>query len=109
MFDQALVRAAELDEHLEKTGKTVGPLQCVSGSRVPASTSRAVLIVSGLPISLKDQINVKGVNHTMSYVANIGNKAEEDAVITEILLKQGVCHLRSRVTNRRWGDAAGTS
>ena len=48
------------------------------------------LIKSGLPISLKDQIDVKGVNHTMSYVGWIGQKAKENAVITDILLQQGV-------------------
>ena len=47
-------------------------------------------MTSGLPISLKDQIDVKGVNHTMSYISRIGEKAERDAVITEILLKQEV-------------------
>jgi amidase len=36
----ALARAKELDQHLEKTGKPVGPLH-------------------GLPISLKDQFRVK--------------------------------------------------
>jgi hypothetical protein len=55
---------------------------------------------SGLPVSLKDQIDVKGVNHTMSYVARIGDKADKDAVITEILLKQGVCHPLSLKENR---------
>jgi hypothetical protein len=29
LFDQALVRAKILDEYLEETGKTIGPLQCV--------------------------------------------------------------------------------
>jgi amidase len=38
--EMALARAKELDEHLEKIGKPVGPLH-------------------GLPISLKDQFRVK--------------------------------------------------
>jgi amidase len=41
-----LARAAELDEHLKKTGKPVGPLH-------------------GLPISLKDQLSMKGLETTM--------------------------------------------
>jgi amidase len=44
--DRALARAKELDEHLEKTGKVVGPLH-------------------GLPISLKDQFTMKGLETIM--------------------------------------------
>ncbi|RDW73593.1 hypothetical protein BP5796_07035 [Coleophoma crateriformis] len=40
-FDEALIRAKQLDEHLAKTGKVVGPLH-------------------GLPISVKDQFFIKG-------------------------------------------------
>jgi amidase len=49
-FDQAFERAKELDEHLKKTGKPVGPLH-------------------GLPISLKDQLNIKGIECTMGMLA----------------------------------------
>ena len=45
-MDRALARAAELDAHLKKTGKVVGPLH-------------------GLPISLKDQLRMKGLETTM--------------------------------------------
>lgn len=45
---------------------------------------------SGLPVSLKDQIEVKGTEFTMSYVGWVGKVAEHDAVIAELLLKQGV-------------------
>lgn len=45
-MDQALNRAAELDAHLKRTGTTVGPLH-------------------GLPISLKDQISMKGLETVM--------------------------------------------
>jgi Asp-tRNA(Asn)/Glu-tRNA(Gln) amidotransferase A subunit family amidase len=41
-FDQALVRAQELDRHLAETGKPVGPLH-------------------GIPVSLKDSFKVKKV------------------------------------------------
>lgn len=44
--ERALQRARELDEHLAKTGGVVGPLH-------------------GLPISLKDQICIKGLEATM--------------------------------------------
>lgn len=45
---------------------------------------------SGLPVSLKDQIEVKDTEFTMSYVGWVGKVAEHDAVIAELLLKQGV-------------------
>ncbi|KAJ7070811.1 general amidase [Mycena amicta] len=64
--DRALVRAQELDEHLSKTGEVVGPLH-------------------GLPISLKDQINIKGIESTMGYVSWIGKPAHHNAVLVEIL------------------------
>ena len=44
--ERALARAKELDAHLAKTGKPIGPLH-------------------GLPISLKDQIRMKGLETTM--------------------------------------------
>lgn len=44
-FDQALTRAKELDEHLEKTGKVVGPLH-------------------GVPVSVKDRFDIKGLDTT---------------------------------------------
>ncbi|KAK1835960.1 Acetamidase [Podospora conica] len=53
-FDQALERAKHLDAYYAENGKTVGPLH-------------------GLPISLKDQFHVKGVDTTMGYVGWIGS------------------------------------
>ena len=44
--ERALARAKELDEYLKTTGKVVGPLH-------------------GLPISLKDQLCIKGLETTM--------------------------------------------
>ncbi|GAA83937.1 general amidase GmdA [Aspergillus luchuensis IFO 4308] len=48
-FDAALESARVLDDHYTKTGKPLGPLH-------------------GLPVSLKDQFHVKGVETTMGYV-----------------------------------------
>ncbi|XXH00561.1 hypothetical protein Hte_006909 [Hypoxylon texense] len=53
-FEQAMKRATYLDEYYEKNGTTIGPLH-------------------GLPISLKDQFHVKGVDTTMGYVGWIGS------------------------------------
>jgi amidase len=66
----ALSRAKELDDHLQKSGKTVGPLH-------------------GLPISLKDQFRVKGLETCMGYVAWIGNYDKTSSVLVDLLLKAG--------------------
>ncbi|KAH7931012.1 general amidase [Leucogyrophana mollusca] len=68
--ERALARAAELDEHLKKTGHVVGPLH-------------------GLPISLKDQLSIKGLETTMGYVSWIGKYAEKNAVLVDILIECG--------------------
>ncbi|KAJ3548818.1 hypothetical protein NM688_g5248 [Phlebia brevispora] len=68
--ERALARAAELDAHLKSTGKVVGPLH-------------------GLPISLKDQLPLKGLETTMGYVSWIGKFAERNAVVVDILYDLG--------------------
>lgn len=75
-FDQALDRAKYLDEYYAKHNKTVGPLH-------------------GLPISLKDQFHVKGIDTTMGYVGWIGSNLGisdpeeshkvESQIVTELL------------------------
>jgi len=52
-FVEAITRARELDEEFERTGSTTG-------------------LLHGLPISLKDQFHVKGVETTVGYVGWIG-------------------------------------
>ncbi|BFZ64014.1 hypothetical protein YB2330_005152 [Saitoella coloradoensis] len=70
-FDKALERAEELDKYYHETGgKTVGPLH-------------------GLPISLKDQFKVEGVETTMGYVSWIGDVAKEDSVLVKSLKTAG--------------------
>jgi amidase len=78
-IDRALERAAWLDEQLKSTGKVVGPLH-------------------GLPVSLKDQITIKGLETVMGYVSWIGKVAERDASLTEILIECGaVLYVRTNV------------
>ncbi|KIK70773.1 hypothetical protein GYMLUDRAFT_32823 [Collybiopsis luxurians FD-317 M1] len=69
-IEKALSRAAELDEHLKTKGTVVGPLH-------------------GLPVSLKDQINIKGLEACMGYVSWVGRYAERNAVLTDILEDAG--------------------
>ncbi|KAF9482262.1 general amidase [Pholiota conissans] len=85
--DKALARAAELDAHLKTTGKVVGPLH-------------------GLPISLKDQINVKGVDSTMGYVSWAFKPATKNAVLADILEANGaVLYVKTNIPQTlMWGE-----
>jgi amidase len=87
-IDKALKRAAELDAHYERTGKPIGPLH-------------------GLPISLKDQICIEGLETTMGYVSWIGDYAKENAVVVDLLLKAGaVPYVRTNVPQTlMWPEA----
>ncbi|KAE8445125.1 hypothetical protein EG329_013727 [Mollisiaceae sp. DMI_Dod_QoI] len=74
-FDAAIADAQRLDEYFAKHGKPIGPLH-------------------GLPVSLKDQFHVKGVETTMGYVGWIGTfeglkgtgkeKVFESEMVTEL-------------------------
>lgn len=80
MFDAALARAAELDEHYAATGKLVGPLH-------------------GLPISIKDSFNVPGVQTTIGYVSWLANPpATNPSALVTLLLRAGaVLHVKTNV------------
>ena len=70
-FDLALTRAKELDEYLAKEGKPMGPLH-------------------GMPISIKDHINLKGTFSTIGYVGFASRPpAEFNSPVTQILLDLG--------------------
>lgn len=70
MFEDALQRAKELDAYFEKNGTPVGPLH-------------------GVPVTLKDQFNVKGVDSTLGYVGRSFAPATDDAVIVKMLQSLG--------------------
>ncbi|TFK29470.1 general amidase [Coprinopsis marcescibilis] len=69
-IEEALKRAQALDDHLKRTGQVVGPLH-------------------GLPVSLKDQVNLKGIESTMGYASWIGDYPERNAVLADILESLG--------------------
>ncbi|KAG6337079.1 hypothetical protein ID866_2032 [Astraeus odoratus] len=70
-FEEALVRAKELDDHLENTGQVVGPLH-------------------GVPVSIKDHIKVKGLDTSSGYIAwAYATISDNDALVVEILRKAG--------------------
>lgn len=69
-YTRALSVAAKLDEAFTATGKTVGPLH-------------------GLPVSVKDQVRVRGSETTCGFVANLGRRDERDSLLVEILERAG--------------------
>ncbi|KAL1651226.1 hypothetical protein SLS58_000564 [Diplodia intermedia] len=70
LFDDAVRRAKDLDRHLAATGKPIGPLH-------------------GLPVTLKDQFDVKGYDSTIGYVAKAFRPAPDDAVVVALLRELG--------------------
>jgi len=70
LFEDATRQAQLLDEYYRTHGKIVGPLH-------------------GLPITLKDQFNVKGVDTTLGYVARSFHPAQDDAALVQILHELG--------------------
>lgn len=71
MFDEALARAHECDEYLKKNDRPIGPLH-------------------GLPISLKDSFNVRGVQSTIGYVSFIANPpSSSNSAVVQILYDAG--------------------
>ncbi|KAH6681684.1 amidase signature domain-containing protein [Halenospora varia] len=79
-FAQALERAKELDEIFSKTGKSNGAL-------------------FGLPISLKDQFEIKGTECNMGVASWIGQISKENSVLVDILQNAGATlHCRTNVS-----------
>ncbi|KAL5345357.1 Acetamidase [Pseudogymnoascus australis] len=66
----ALARAQYLDDYLVEHKEPIGPLH-------------------GLPISLKDQLRIKGLDTTMGYVSWIGKKDTDNSALTTMLLNAG--------------------
>jgi amidase len=78
-LDHALADAAELDACLKTNGKPKGPLH-------------------GLPISLKDQFSIKGIDTCMGYSAWANKPAERDSSLVVALKQAGaVLYVRTNV------------
>ncbi|EFX05773.1 fatty-acid amide hydrolase [Grosmannia clavigera kw1407] len=79
LVENSLRDAAELDAYFAKTGKLMGPLH-------------------GIPISVKEHVNMKGRICHAGYTAFIDNIASEDAVLLQLLRAAGaVFHVRTNV------------
>ncbi|KIW84751.1 hypothetical protein Z517_00139 [Fonsecaea pedrosoi CBS 271.37] len=70
LFDSAIHRAKELDAYLSQTGKPFGPLH-------------------GLPVSVKDTFNVKGVDTSIGLAYLCEKPATENAPLINLLLSLG--------------------
>ncbi|KAI1434851.1 amidase [Xylaria sp. CBS 124048] len=69
-FDRALETAKALDERIAKGLGPIGPFH-------------------GLPISLKDNINLTGMDSTIGFACYIGDEAKSDAELATILFQAG--------------------
>ena len=79
MFDNALKRAKELDAHFSKTGTTIGPLH-------------------GLPVSLKDNFNIKGFPSSVGFCAWALEPMKHDSTIVGVLRDLGaVAYVKTNV------------
>ena len=77
LYDAALARAQELDDHLNSTGQVVGPLH-------------------GLPISVKEHIFLAGSISTSGLIVNSDLVSDTDSHIVEIFRKAGaVFHVKT--------------
>ncbi|KAI1099659.1 amidase [Jackrogersella minutella] len=70
LFKDALAQARELDDYQIKHGGIIGPLH-------------------GVPMTLKDQFDVKGYDSTIGYVGRTFAPATKDAVLVDMLKKLG--------------------
>jgi amidase len=69
-FDEAVERAKALDDHLNRTGELKGPLH-------------------GLPISLKDNFNIKGRDSTVGFTSLVNDPSEYNATLVDVLENLG--------------------
>ncbi len=70
LFEEALARAAELDEYMQEHGKPLGPLH-------------------GLPLSVKEHIFVRNSTATSGLIAWADQTSPEDAIVVAILRDAG--------------------
>ncbi|KAK9385519.1 amidase signature domain-containing protein [Lipomyces mesembrius] len=78
-YDEAIERAKWLDEEFQNTGRTVGPLH-------------------GLPICLKDSVNVAGYDSVVGIAAYAFQPEKENSVIVDLMLKLGaVLYVKTNV------------
>jgi amidase len=70
LFEDALKQATELDAYFKENGCLVGPLH-------------------GVPMTLKDQFDIKGYDSTLGYVGRAFKPASQDCVLVSLLKQMG--------------------
>ncbi|KAH9461811.1 hypothetical protein Pst134EB_005733 [Puccinia striiformis f. sp. tritici] len=70
MFEEALERADQMDKEFAATGQLKGRLH-------------------GIPVSLKDQVNVKGFDSTIGFTKFVNQPAGENAPVVDRLIEEG--------------------
>lgn len=70
MFTTALEQARKLDDHLQRSGRLVGPLH-------------------GLPVTVKDTFDIKGVDSTAGITALAFKPASQNAALVDLLRSLG--------------------
>ncbi|KAJ5295132.1 hypothetical protein N7508_009953 [Penicillium antarcticum] len=80
LFSEALVRAKDLDTHIKTTGKPVG-------------------LLHGVPISLKETFNIKGVPTSLGFTSFLDHEpVSQNSVLIDILLEAGaVLYVKTNV------------
>jgi len=69
-FNNAILHAKRLDDYQHKHGNLIGPLH-------------------GVPISLKDQFNLEGLDSTLGYTGRAFMPASSNALLVDILEQLG--------------------
>ncbi|TQV92648.1 fatty-acid amide hydrolase [Cordyceps javanica] len=69
-FERAIATARARDEHFAKTGQPIGPLH-------------------GLPISLKDNFKLAGLDSTVGFSSHVGDAAAVDSTLAKVLEEAG--------------------
>ncbi|KAF2083518.1 fatty-acid amide hydrolase [Saccharata proteae CBS 121410] len=79
LFDAALEYARSLDAHLASTGQPVGPLH-------------------GLPISIKDNFNIVGLDSTLGFTSWVASPAAYNSTLVDLLRAAGaVLYVKTNV------------
>lgn len=89
LFSEAIQDAKRLDEYLQANGQPIGPFH-------------------GVPITLKDQFDVKGYDTTLGYTGRALKPASDDAVLVKMLRSMGAVIIaktnvpQSIMVSERW-------
>lgn len=79
MFEESIQQAEQLDKHLARTGKPMGPLH-------------------GLPISLKDSFKIIGHDASIGYASLCFKPADQNSALVDLLLEAGaVIHCKTNI------------